>query len=153
MINNCKVLQPDGTEAFYCTSQQANWLIRHGYAESRGDQLSIYLIYTLSSNTKSPLLFLSKQCMICGTTKNITGHHIIPKRIIKALKLHDNLDNIAPLCEDCHAKYEIKARLFEEEYRDKLYAMLHTLWSAHFQAKTGADLETRKENTNGRDAV
>ena len=39
-------------------------------------------------------------CQICGSTKNVTGHHIIDRAFGGA----DNKDNIVTLCRSCHDK-------------------------------------------------
>lgn len=41
---------------------------------------------------------LSNKCVGCGTTENITYHHILPV----AFGGRNNLDNIAPMCPRCH---------------------------------------------------
>ena len=47
-------------------------------------------------------------CAICGTTKKIHIHHIMPNRIS-----HDqNKENLIPLCASCHPKIERVTRDF-----------------------------------------
>lgn len=40
------------------------------------------------------------KCAICGSSKNLQVHHIVPIQIIPTLKL-DN-DNLIAVCEKCH---------------------------------------------------
>jgi 5-methylcytosine-specific restriction protein A len=42
-----------------------------------------------------------QQCTNCGTTNNLTVHHIIPIKQAPHLALH--LDNLTTLCRSCHA--------------------------------------------------
>ena len=39
-----------------------------------------------------------KQCVECGETENIEVHHIDTNR------WNNDIDNLAPLCHDCHSK-------------------------------------------------
>ena len=53
------------------------------------------------------------QCTNCGTTTNLTVHHITPKRNGGT----DTLDNLTTLCRNCHTEAEHAARRFFEPGR------------------------------------
>ena len=46
-------------------------------------------------------------CYFCGTTENLTGHHIIFKCFIKGGELPNNKEDI---CDECHKKFHELAR-------------------------------------------
>ena len=53
-------------------------------------------------------------CAICGTTKNIHIHHIIPYRMTK----DNGTDNLIPLCASHHAKVEAIWKPFIESFEN-----------------------------------
>jgi len=56
-------------------------------------------------------LVKEKKCYFCGTTENLTEHHIVFKKVISFLKqlgVAVKTDKVY-LCGDCHKKYHILA--------------------------------------------
>ena len=56
-------------------------------------------------------------CAICGTTKNIHIHHIIPYRLTQ----DNSVDNLIPLCASHHKKVENATLKFTEMFDDGSY--------------------------------
>ena len=65
--------------------------------------------------------FKGKQfCAICGTTKNIHIHHIIPYRYTE----DNSKSNLIPLCRSCHRKVEIITWDLIDEFEKEKYMQL-----------------------------
>jgi hypothetical protein len=50
-------------------------------------------------------------CRRCGSTKNVEGHHVIPRRILRTLGLGWLIwdrRNRLPLCARCHGRHEMR---------------------------------------------
>lgn len=56
-------------------------------------------------------------CALCGTTKNIHIHHIIPYRLTQ----DNSVDNLIPLCASHHKKIENATLKFTEMFDDGSY--------------------------------
>jgi len=61
---------------------------------------------------------MDKVCLICGIKKEITNHHVVPRRHLRRLKsvnkvLRKKVDpskNVVYLCRTCHKEYEAKVK-------------------------------------------
>lgn len=74
---------------------------------------------------EDPLLLDGKPniCVVCGTTENLTRHHIIPYCFIKHMALEYKVDiirDIFPLCRSCHNDYESKSMEKRQKMADEL---------------------------------
>lgn len=113
-FENCVACYPSpNTPIFLCTKRKAEWYLEKGLAESISeDPLKILLKFQPKGNGhKGRNFFLQSQvniCVVCGTTENLTKHHIVPfsysKHFTKGREFvgHD----IVLLCENCHLKAE-----------------------------------------------
>lgn len=57
-------------------------------------------------------------CKVCGA-KAVDIHHIQKKGMGKTSKDYDNIDNLIPLCRDCHlrAHFQKEPYLYEKELK------------------------------------
>lgn len=46
------------------------------------------------------------KCIICGSNKNLTVHHVIPCKNYE--RLYTNKDNLIVVCQKCHNQYHTK---------------------------------------------
>lgn len=49
-------------------------------------------------------LFIKKYCVVCGTNKDLTRHHVIPNFISRILNAEDR--DTLPICRKCHDIFE-----------------------------------------------
>ncbi len=75
----------------FAGSKNGNW--RGGHKKRKGNFEEI----------KNKYLKGVKFCSLCGTSKNIHIHHIVPFRYTE----DNSLSNLIPLCSGCHRKVEI----------------------------------------------
>lgn len=55
---------------------------------------------------KVRIISKEKICYFCGTKRDLTKHHIIPKELLKFAKPYNHtLGETEWLCDDCHKKF------------------------------------------------
>lgn len=123
--DNCKVYHPNGKLMFYCSLKRLNWYLNKDLAE-KIDDTSIKLTFTPKGEGEPEYLLYPREskCVVCGTEKNLTKHHVIPYRYRKLfpLKYKDkNSYDVVVMCRDHHNEYEI--------YADELKMMLEEKYS------------------------
>lgn len=88
------------------TNASGNYCCWQCYSEAQ--TLDKERVYTGFAKAKRKHFNKKQFCAICGTTKKIHIHHIMPNRIS-----HDqNKENLIPLCASCHPKIERVTRDF-----------------------------------------
>ena len=119
IYGNCQVLSPDGILMFRCDEKKLNWYLDRNLAEEidfDDNRRTIRLTFTprgLGNHEKEfGLSEMKNLCVICGTDKFLTKHHIVPicyrKYFPIEYKSH-NFHDVLSICIDCHESYERKA--------------------------------------------
>lgn len=114
IFDNCLIVAPDGVALSRCGIKKAQWYLDRNLATQIGnDPVTIQLHFEPSGRNgiEDPLLIDGKPnvCVVCGTTEDLTRHHIIPYCFIKHMKIEYKVDiirDIFPLCKVCHNQYE-----------------------------------------------
>lgn len=118
LFDNCIIQAPDGTPLSRCSLKKAKWYERRGLADlSGGDPIIVKLRFEPSGRAclDDPLMTAGKpnHCVVCGTTEELTRHHVIPSSFIKHMDVQYKVDiirDILPMCRDCHDAYEEKSQ-------------------------------------------
>ena len=122
IYQNFQILHPDGSKMCFCDEKKIRWYLKRGLAKSI-DEKTIQLLFEPRGRGD---LHLSKAyennkqnaCVVCGTDKNLTKHHIVPyqyrKHFPEELKSHNHFD-VLPVCIEHHEEYEREADLFNKK--------------------------------------
>lgn len=114
LFDNGVIVAPDNQFLGYCSNNRLNWYLDRNLAEIvEYNPLKIRLKFEPSGRrgANDAWLNLAKPnlCVVCGTTENLSRHHVIPYAIIKHMppqyKEHNSHDIMA-LCLPCHEAYE-----------------------------------------------
>lgn len=116
---NVTMLSPDGIDMCRIRHSKANWYVGQGLAEQIEDeprkiQLKFKPKGLGNQVNPHPFYFQSKKniCVVCGSEKNLTRHHVIPSCFSKYFTRMEKVGHdVVLMCLDCHAAYEIKARV------------------------------------------
>ena len=128
LYDNCALYSQDDIILGYCNLEKYNWYINRGLGEEIGYK-KLRLNYTPKNwEEYAPNMIKKKNiCVNCGTTEDLTRHHIIPKCYIKyfplEIKTHNSHD-VALMCRDCHAEYEEHAVVIKRKYGEMYNAPL-----------------------------
>ena len=115
IFENCLIQAPDGVVLSRCGMKKIDWYVKNGLADIVTDDpvTTIRLRFEPSGRRGlgDPLLLDGKPniCVVCGTNKKLTKHHIIPYSFIKHMQIEYKVDiirDIFPLCQSCHGDYE-----------------------------------------------
>lgn len=117
IFDNCIIQAPDGVNLSRCGMKKLRWYINQQLADMVcDDPPTIRLRFEPSGRRglEDPLLLDGKPnvCVVCGTTDDLTRHHIIPYCFIKHMDIEYKVDvirDIFPLCRTCHNDYESKS--------------------------------------------
>jgi len=114
VYDGCKVLHPKGELMFRCDKKRANWYLDRNLATLVvPDPLTIQLTF----EPKGPghigdNFYLQERknvCTVCGTTKKLSRHHVVPHCYVRAAPnqpFHHNSHDVIPMCVTCHEEYE-----------------------------------------------
>lgn len=126
IFENCKILAPDGALLSRVGSRRAKWYVSRNLARVVSDKpLIIQLNFEPKSRTVQTsycLLEKKNQCVVCGSTTELTRHHCVPTcyRTLFASKIKDhNGYDILVLCSECHTSYENHATLFKKQIAEE----------------------------------
>ena len=133
LFDNCLILAPDDAKLSRCSREKIGWYLSKGIAEKISDNpLTIRLKFEPSGREgqNDPFLTNGKpnHCVVCGTTKNLSRHHVVPKCFVRYLELKyimDTLHDIMPLCRPCHGKYETFAWQKKKQMSQELGIDIH----------------------------
>lgn len=118
---NYKVLDHKGNLMFRCEPKKFHWYIDRGLAKKINEKTIQLLFEPAGRGHIGDEFYLSEKlnnCVVCGSDKYLTKHHVVPKCYKKYfpddLKNHSSHD-VLVLCSCCHEKYEILALSLKEE--------------------------------------
>lgn len=124
IYGNCQVLSPKGVLMFLCGEKKMNWYLENNLAEVVDDQGSPAIKLTFKPNGSGHagkffyLMPRENKCVVCGTPKNLTRHHVVPqcyrKHFPVSLKKGVSHDVLA-VCNKCHADIEREYDLLKVE--------------------------------------
>ena len=116
IYDNTLVLSKEGKPIFRCSQKRAQrYLEKHGATCVHQNPLVIQLASEWNSPWKAnqfELSAISNVCVVCGTTKRLSRHHVVPyayRRYLRNQYHHRNGAAILVLCCKCHDLYEKKA--------------------------------------------
>jgi len=129
MYENILVLSPEGEALHQCAKEKAEWYIKKGLAlphlmmnKGAAQELeAIRLTKHLSFTPANPFYIQERKniCVVCGTDKDLTRHHIIPQCYTKYFTKHFDITNsshdIVLICHKHHKFYEHRAMCFKNK--------------------------------------
>lgn len=120
MSHNWKVFHPNGKHMFTTSKKKADWYLNKNAAVII-DEFSIQLTYIpkgegFADNEIFGLTPRINQCVVCGTTSNLTRHHVVPYHYRKFMPLDyksRNHHDVVLVCRDHHEEYEQLAKPYK----------------------------------------
>jgi exonuclease 3'-5' domain-containing protein 2 len=115
LYDNCIILNKQGQIFARATTSKCNWYLERNLANKvSSNPLTIQLLFHTnkegSIGDEYMLSAKENKCVVCGTSKKLTRHHIVPdcyrKYICRKLNNPLNTFDILPVCFDDHSKYE-----------------------------------------------
>tara|TARA_R110000796_G_scaffold88978_2_gene192368 strand:+ start:13106 stop:13819 length:714 start_codon:yes stop_codon:yes gene_type:complete len=110
---NFEMLSKDGDFLCYTTEKKMNWYLTRSLAKQLNDKK-----YQLNFITKGDgnnvrgeyyKIPLENKCVVCGSTDELTKHHVVPsqyrKKLPERFKSKSSFDVLC-VCDTCHNKYE-----------------------------------------------
>jgi len=113
------VLDTNNNVFLKCQIKKLNWYLKKGIVEWVDKELGITKFTTDHIKSKILNLYDGKlpsalsdlkyqHCVVCGSKKNLTRHHVVPKKEFKLypLEIKSFVQNYLSVCHSCHLKYE-----------------------------------------------
>lgn len=136
-----------GNDVYRCSGVCAKRYLKKGFAiqlDSETLQLTsdiplVKIGECFPNYLTNPYFMAAKNthCVVCGKTKQLTRHHVVPQRYKKYLPLEarQRISNILFVCRPCHDIYEIKSEIFDARIADIQNPLQKIrLWEKHFRA-------------------
>lgn len=128
--DNILVKNSDGLELFTCDSRRANWYLSRNLAAKISEEPCVIALNFKPNGLGhhgDPYFMqeFKNVCVACGTTENLTRHHVFPQQFNKYVPrelgafMRSNSYNVKLLCVDCHTRYEMVATSFKHEILEK----------------------------------
>jgi hypothetical protein len=118
---NIKVYSPENKLIFLCNKHRADWYVNKNLASWLcGNAIKLQFSPGGDGIADKPEFLIPVQaiCVCCGTDKNLTKHHVLPRCYLKFFPEERkifNVHDIVLLCASCHDQYEIIAHSLKEE--------------------------------------
>lgn len=127
VYDNCKMYAPDGVLLANCSSKRMKWYIKRNLAIWVGENQFKLLFEPNGNGNASDVPYMLEQrenrCVICGTSEDLTLHHVVPSSFRKHLpeeyKSRNHFDVVC-CCAKCHDQYERKANWLRRSLIDSL---------------------------------
>jgi|GEM_PF-4008311 len=111
------VLDTKGEPILRCSAKRAAFYLRKGYAREASPGVLQFTdpqteerlrVLYLGEFTKFFMEVKNDRCCVCGTTSDLTRHHVVPKRHKRKLPQpwRSCLSNVLFVCGTCHRRYE-----------------------------------------------
>lgn len=123
LYGNFHIQAPDGHEMFHCNAQKALWYLNRDIADVIGDNpptLRLKFVPGGPGHIGDAYYLTPKvnQCVVCGSTKDLNRHHVMPRvfrrYLPECIKDH-NYHDVLLMCIDCHERYEVEAAKLKQE--------------------------------------
>lgn len=128
LYDNCQLVSPEGIPLAFIDKKRANWYLRNqlGVVIQEEPNMVIQLNFTPSSianeNDTFYLIPRENKCVVCGTNKDLTKHHVIPQSFRKhfpvSFKSRSSHDVLA-LCREHHDLYNLSEVVFRKELAER----------------------------------
>lgn len=125
LYDGCKMLSKDGEFMAFCNKKRMDWYIRKNLAIRIDDKTFQLTFIPQGSGHQNDLNYYKERklniCVVCGTSKNLTRHHIVPLAFRKHLPedyKSANCFDIIPICVRHHALYELEAAKEKQRWFD-----------------------------------
>jgi len=128
LFDNCIIQAPDGEPLSRCSRRRVDWYISQGLADLVAEEpptVRLKFEPRGRDGLDDPLLPEGKPnlCVVCGTTENLTRHHILPYCFVRYLPLKWKVGvvrDIFALCVTCHTEYERKSWVKRKEIAERM---------------------------------
>jgi len=115
-----------------CDDKKVNWYLSRNLAKVVAENPPIIqLTFVPKGEGHEDLYYLLKKnnvCAVCGGSKELTRHHLVPheyrRHFPDYIKKHNSYD-ILLLCVDCHVKYEETAVQFKKQIAEEMGIQFH----------------------------
>lgn len=140
--DNCEMLSPAGESMAFVSKKSMNWYLRKNLA-TRIDEKTFQLIFEPNGKGNQRDVDYQKvprknQCVVCGTKKALTMHHIVPYCYRKFFPLeykNRNSFDIMCMCDECHDRYEQTAQLQKNKFAQQ-YGVSNTSFNPSEEEKS-----------------
>lgn len=127
---------PDGTLLARVSKKVLDWYLTRNLAVKMSENpLVIRLNFQpkgVADRVKNLLCEMSNQCVVCGSSNQLTKHHVVPRsfriHFPSEIKSHFSHD-VLMLCLNCHERYERHSDLLRQQLRDKHKAFNISIYS------------------------
>lgn len=115
LYGNWIVLHPDGFEMFRCDNRRAEWYLSRELAKKVGDHVMQFTFTPRGTGHRDEPYYLQSLpnvCFVCGTTEQMTKHHVVPYQFRKVMPIQfkeGNCHDVVWLCRPHHDEYEVHA--------------------------------------------
>lgn len=118
--HNIRMYSPEGVLMATVGDKRAQWYLDRDLAEifddgKDGTAFKLKFQPNGNGNSEDKFYITEKKnlCVVCGSTENLTRHHVVPycfrKHFPDSIKKHSHHD-ILLVCADCHFEYENEAQ-------------------------------------------
>jgi hypothetical protein len=123
LYDNVPVYGQDGKLMFYASNRKTSWYLQRNLAVIRSEEpFEIQLTFETNgpgnANDECLLQIRDNICVVCGSEKELTRHHVVPYSFRKffpsQVKDYDHYD-ILLLCVECHERYENFANALKDK--------------------------------------
>jgi len=127
IYDNCIIQAPDGAELARCRAKRCQWYLDRGLATTLSTEpLTVRLHFEPSgrSNIKEATTIKENKCVVCGSTKHLNVHHIVPYCFRHYMPSSwksspEMFHDVMVICVPCHDAYEeiaqkVKNRIAKE---------------------------------------
>lgn len=133
LFNNCIIEAPDGVVLGRCAQKKVQWYLDRDMADLVSENPTTIRLRFEPRGRKGvndPFNLIGKPnlCVVCGSTENLTRHHVIPHCIVKHMPLEykcHNSHDVVPLCVACHSLYEDKSYEKKKQLADEAGISVH----------------------------
>lgn len=120
LYGNYKMISIDGKFLAHVTEKRMNWYLDRDLAE-KISELEFKLKFKTKGDDERGKYYKTKLkniCVVCGTDKKLTKHHVVPyqyrKYFPEKYKSKSSFDVLC-VCENCHREYENEADKLKEK--------------------------------------